>query len=190
MSIDTKPPMFWPVVILKRLLLLGWAVWLSLVFTTNVLDAAKAVGLLGTNWAFASGNFVFLCDTTKCYGTPAWLNGLLFAGVIAWEGLATGLFWLAAATFPRRDRRAAVWRYAAFTAALGLWLAFMIADEVFIAYPVERAHVGLFTAQLATLLAVELLPSFPRPLVPKLLFGNARPRNSVSAWGCETEFRG
>jgi hypothetical protein len=37
-------------------------------------------------------------------------------------------------------------------------LAFAIADEVLIAYPVEGTHLGLFTAHLATLLALELLP--------------------------------
>jgi hypothetical protein len=48
--------------------------------------------------------------------------------------------------------------YAAFTAGLVLWLAFLVADELCIAYPVEGTHARLFTAQLATLLSVELLP--------------------------------
>jgi len=42
-----------------------------------------------------------------------------------------------------------------------LWVkaaAFLVADEVFFAYPVEGTHLRLFTAQLATLLAIELLP--------------------------------
>ena len=47
--------------------------------------------------------------------------------------------------------------YAAFTAGLSLWLAFALADEVFVAYPVEGTHLRLFTAQLA----VELLPEGP-----------------------------
>ena len=42
--------------------------------------------------------------------------------------------------------------------SLLLWGAFLLADEVFIAYPVAATHLRLFTAQLATLLAVELLP--------------------------------
>jgi hypothetical protein len=58
--------------------------------------------------------------------------------------------------------------YAAFTAGLSLWLAFALADEVFVAYPVEGTHLRLFTAQLATLLAVELLPEGPpQPGGPK-----------------------
>jgi hypothetical protein len=141
---------------LKRTLLASWAAWLSVVFAANVADAMKAVGLLPESWAFASGNYRFLADTTARYGTPGWLNGLLFAGVICWEGAAAVLFWLACWAFRGRGVR-----YAAFTACLSLWLAFALADEVFIAYAVEGTHLRLFTAQLATLLAVELLPEGP-----------------------------
>jgi hypothetical protein len=137
---------------LKRGLLLFWAAWLSLVFVTNSLDAAKAAGLLGGSWAFASGNYAFLCQTTARYGTPGWVNAGLFAGVIAWEALAALLFWLAGWTYRNRLL------YPAFAAGLSLWAAFVLADEVFIAYAVAGTHWLLFTAQLATLLAVELLP--------------------------------
>src|SRR5262245_23114511 len=94
-------------VFLKRGLLLFWAAWLTVVFTTNLLDGVKVVGLLGNDWAFASGNYRFLTQTTARYGTPAWLNGLLFAGVICWEAIAAVLFWSAWGRFSRRgtDRR-------------------------------------------------------------------------------------
>ena len=90
-----------PVLFLKRALLLFWAAWLSVVFATNVLDGCKAVGLLGEGWAFASGNYRFLAETTARYGTPAWLNGLLFLGVVCGEGTAALLFWLAWLRFRR-----------------------------------------------------------------------------------------
>jgi hypothetical protein len=146
-----------PVLLLKRALLFFWAVWLSVVFATNVLDGCKGLGLLGEGWAFASGNYRLLTETTARYGTSAWLNGLLFLGVICWEGAAALLFWRAWLRFRRgnQGRRAL---YAAFTAGLTLWAAFLVADEVCIAYPVAGTHLRLFTAQLATLLAVELLP--------------------------------
>jgi hypothetical protein len=140
----------------KRTLLLFWAAWLTVVLTTNLLDGAKAVGLLEESWAFASGNYQFLRQTTARYGTPNWVNGLLFVGVICWEGVAV-LFWLAWGRFSGRGKgRRSV--YAAFTASLALWGAFLLADEVFIAYAVAATHLRLFTAQLITLLAVELLP--------------------------------
>jgi hypothetical protein len=146
-----------PAPLLKPGLVLFWAVWLTIVFATNVLDGCKALGWLGEGWAFASGNYRFLAETTARYGTPGWLNGLLFLGVIVWEGAAALLFWLAWLRYRRHhaERRLL---YAAFTVGLGLWSAFAIADELFIAYAVEGTHLRLLTAQLATLLAVELLP--------------------------------
>ena len=145
-------------VLLKRLLLVCWAVWLTVVFATNLADAAKALGLLPQGWAFASGNYQFLAETTARYGTPAWLNGVLFAGVIAWQGAAALVFWLACVQFRGKESRGGQTVYAAFIAGLSLWAAFMVADEVFIAYAVEAAHLRLFTAQLATLLVVEVVP--------------------------------
>jgi hypothetical protein len=150
-----------PAALLKRGLLGLWAAWLTVVFATNALDATKALGLLPEHWAFASGNYRFLAETTARYGAPGWLNGLLFAGVICWEGAAAVLFWLACRAFRGRGRRDIAVLYAAFAAGLSLWLAFALADEVFIRYEVEGAHLRLFTAQLMTLLAVELLPEGP-----------------------------
>jgi hypothetical protein len=154
-----------PVRFLKRALLLFWAVWLMMVFATNVLDGCKALGLLEEGWAFASGNYRFLTETTARYGTPAWLSGLLFLGVVGWEGAAALLFGLAWLRFGSGQGGRRV-LYAAFTAGLTLWAAFLVADEVFIAYVVAATHVRLFTAQLATLLAVELLPEIAPPTEP------------------------
>jgi hypothetical protein len=145
------------VILLKRLLLLFWAVWLSVVFLSNLADAGKELGLLGEPWAFASGNLRFIKETTARYGTTDLVNALLFAGVIIWEGIAALLFWRAAWTFRgKHSGRKAV--YYAFTSSLLLWGAFLIADEVCIAYPVESTHLRLFIAHLVTLLAIELLP--------------------------------
>lgn len=144
-------------IILKRCLLLFWAIWLTVVFATNALDGAKALGWLRENWAFASGNYRFLVETTARYGTPAWLDGLLFLGVICWEGTGAVLFWLAWLRFS--ERRV----YAAFVVSLTLWSAFAIADEVFIAYAVEGTHLRLFTAQLVSLLSIACLPESPFP---------------------------
>jgi hypothetical protein len=145
----------------KRALLALWAAWLTVVLTTNVLDGLKALGLLAPSWPFASGNYGFLSVTTARYGPPAWLNVVLFLGVIAWEGASAVLFWLAWWTY-RRPGAGTRWRYAAFASALSLWLAFATADEVFITYEVEGTHLRLFIAQLLTLLAVELLPEAGR----------------------------
>lgn len=106
--------------------------WLTIVLVTNLLDGCKALGWLGVGWPFASHNYRFLAETTSRCGTPAWLNGLLFLGVIAWEGAAALLFWLAWRRY-RRQQGDRWLLYAAFTVGLGLWSAFVIADELFIA---------------------------------------------------------
>jgi hypothetical protein len=72
------------------------------------------------------------------------------------------LFWLAWWAFRGKGREGTPALYAAFTASLSLWAAFAMADEAFIAYPVEGTHLRLLTSQLATLLAVELLPAGDR----------------------------
>jgi hypothetical protein len=145
------------VVLLKRLLLLLWAVWLSVVFLSNLADAGKGLGLLGEAWPFASGNWKLIQETTARYGAPAAVNAVLFAGVILWEGAAAVLFWRAGWGF-RGGSSARKAVYLAFTTSLLLWGAFLVADEVFIAYPLESTHLRLFVAQLVTLLAVDLLP--------------------------------
>jgi hypothetical protein len=152
------PPRAQPnALLLKQALLLLWAVWLTVVFVTNVLDGCKALGILRKDWAFASGNYHFLEGTTARYGPPAWLNALLFWGVLCWEGFAAVLFWLAWACYWGESHGRRV-LYAAFTVSVGLWLAFMVAEEVCIAYDVEGTHLRLLIAQLATLLVVGLLP--------------------------------
>jgi putative flippase GtrA len=81
----------------------------------------------------------------------------LFTGVIVWEGVATLLFWQAGWTFRGRGSGRKV-VYLAFTASLVLWGGFLMADEVFVAFPLESTHLRLFIANLLTLLAIELLP--------------------------------
>jgi hypothetical protein len=145
------------VILLKRLLLLFWAVWFTVVFLSNLASAGKALGLLDSSWAFASGNWKLILETTVRNSVPTALNAILFAGVIIWEGIAAVLFWRVGCRFRGRGLgRKGV--YLAFTTSLTLWAAFLVADEVCIAYAVAGTHLRLFVAHLVTLLAVELLP--------------------------------
>ena len=143
-------------VALKRGLLLFWAAWLTVVFTTNALDGLKALGLLAPAWPFAWGNYLFLAETTARYRSPGWLDGLLFLGVVAWEAVAAALFWRAGWRFRGREDPGVA--RVAFAFGLGLWAAFLLADELCIAYAVEGTHLRLFTSQLVTLLVLGLVP--------------------------------
>ena len=145
------------VIFFKRVLVFFWALWFSVVFLSNLADAGKGLGLLNESWAFASGNLTSIRETTARYGTPDLANWILFAGVIVWEGVAVVLFWRAGWRFRGRESGRKT-LYAAFTTSMLLWGAFLVADEIFIAYPLEGTHLRLFIAHLTTLLAVELLP--------------------------------
>jgi hypothetical protein len=139
---------------IPRGLLFFWAVWLSLVTLTNVLDGLKTLRLLPSGWAFASGNYAFMASTVAKYGTPGAVTALLFVGVVLWELLAASLFWRALAAH-RRDA-AGAWDAVrrAFTVSLALWAGFMLADETFFAFDAESTHVRLLIAQLASLLTI------------------------------------
>ena len=43
--------------VIKRLTLIFWAAWLSVVVTTNVLDGLRALGALPGSFRFVSGNW-------------------------------------------------------------------------------------------------------------------------------------
>jgi hypothetical protein len=142
---------------LKRGLLFFWALWMTVVFLTNLFDFLKVQGVLPGSWSFASGNYGFMEEVTAVHQTPPALVLVLFLGVIVWEAAAAVLLWRAFMLF-QGVLRGMDAVYAAFAVSLALWAAFMLADEVFISYGVEGTHMAIFTAQIATLLAIRLLP--------------------------------
>jgi hypothetical protein len=137
--------------------LLFWALWLSLVSLTNVLDGLKSLRMLPSGWAFASGNYAFMASVTARYQTPVALTALLFAGVVLWEIVAAALFWRALAEHRRNALGAEDAVRSAFTISLALWAAFMLADETFFAFDAESTHIRIFIAQLVSLIVVRWL---------------------------------
>ncbi len=146
------------IITLKRGLLLFWVLWLTVVCTTNGLDGLKAVGLLGAGWKITSGNYALIVQTTAIVSAAAWMNALLFLGVILWEGTAAVLFWRAWQSFRGRLSRNLRPMHTAFAVGLALWTAFVIVDEVLIAYAIDAVHMRIFIAQLGTYLAICLVP--------------------------------
>lgn len=147
---------------LKRLLLLFWAAWLSLVVVFNTTDALRALAVLPDSFSFVSGNYQTIREVLAPFDLPEMLGGALFAGVIAWQALCAVLFWICGCTFTgfKTGRRTQL-LVITFAASLGLWGAFQIACELFpspLAYRLSGTHRLLFTETLATLLAVTLLP--------------------------------
>jgi hypothetical protein len=145
---------------IKQLVLLLWAVWLTLVVVLNTFDALKGAGRLPASFKFASTNFMSIVQVTAIYSTPRWLAWLLFAGAVAWEALAAGLLWRA---FFLGASMAAV--NVAFFVALGLWGAFILVDEFFLTFITESSggyslaatHRSIFTSFLVSLVAMHVL---------------------------------
>ena len=144
--------------LLKRGLLLFWCLWITIVVMMNVGDALVAMGLFPDDWKLASGNYHAMVTVTSVYGTPHWLDGLLFAGVILWESVCMVFFWRAFGRY--RSGTAGHWRtiYLAFTGLLALFAGFILADEVAHKYGIEGDHRGIAILLLASLLALQLLP--------------------------------
>jgi hypothetical protein len=139
-------------------LLLFWSLWFSIVLLTNSFEGLKKAGILPDRWKFASDNFSAIEKTLSIYTPPGWLAGFLFTGILLWQGLVVIFMWVAWA----RSFQAGSLQFealdTAFTLSIGLWLAFLLADEILMEYDVKIDHLLLFLAQLATLLALHLLP--------------------------------
>lgn len=136
-----------------------WSLWLFIMFLTNLFEGLKLIRLVPPYWKFASQNFQAVAEATGVYHAPQWIPRFLFLGVLLWQCGTLALFGRAVIVSFAHGSSIAGPVNAAFASSLGLLAAFMIADEVFKQYDVERAHVLFFIAQLVTLLALHLLPA-------------------------------
>ncbi len=142
----------------RRGLLLFWALWLSVVAVTNVLNALVAAGDLPAGFAFSSGNWGWIGQTMNPLGVPLWLRAVMFAGVIVWEATAAVAFWVAFTRFRDRPLVGEPAAVAACVINLSLWAAFQILDEVFLAYEPEAVHRVIFGNMILTTAVLYLLP--------------------------------
>jgi hypothetical protein len=144
---------------IKRITLLFWAAWLSVVSATNVLDGLKSLDALPSTFKFVSGNWQWINQVMDPLDIPRGLQAALFAGAIAWEALAAMLFWRAVATYRGRPLAQEKPTIYACGVNLALWAAFQVLDEVFMAYEPEGVHRAIFISQIATLLLLQWPPS-------------------------------
>ncbi len=145
------------ITIIKTGLVLFWSLWLTIVFLTNLFEGLQYLRVIPESWKFISQNYAMIPKTVAIYDSPPWLAGLFFLGVLAWQGLALVLLWVAYEQMVSSGMAALPWVDAAFAALLALFGAFMIADEIFRAYDHQAGHMQIFIAQLVTLLAVHQL---------------------------------
>jgi hypothetical protein len=145
-----------PAVTFKRLLLLFWAVYFSIVALTNVVSLLDELSAI--HWTFLdSGNFDYMYSVTKVYEVGTGVTKILFVGAIAIELVGAVLFWRAFLTF----RDAVAGRVAAFQALSWgtlVWVAFILMAEFFIGYDAEPSLRELLVIMIASALAIALIP--------------------------------
>ena len=147
-------------------LVLFWAIWLSVVSATNVFDALKQLGLLPPGFTLASYNFDLIAETIGPHGIPPLGAAILFAGVILWQLLASGLLWRAWWNLVGGAPGTAAEVTQAFAISLGLWAAFLIATELTVSYATAATHKATLIAQLVSLIVIRLrdrAPEAPQP---------------------------
>ncbi len=141
--------------LIKRGLLLFWGSYFTIVLASNVTDGLKAMAVVPETVRFVSGNYALVERVTSIYAVPAAAVALLYIGVLLWQAAVAGLFWRAFAAWRGGGVPDVNLANAAFAGGLGLWAAFILVDELFIAYEIaglEATHVALLSAQLLSLL--------------------------------------
>ena len=150
------------VITLKRGLLLFWALWLSVVVTTNVLDRLPSGPFLPYAVVPVRIDWSWINRTMDPLDVPRPVQALMFSGVVLWEALAAALFWPALVAYRGLPLGQEPTVIAASAVNLGLWAAFQVLDEVFLAYSPEVVHRDIFVSQLLTLVVLCVLSDPPR----------------------------
>ncbi len=145
---------------IKGLILIFWAAWLSVVASTNILNALQALELVPATFRFVSGNWAWINQVMDPLGLPRGLQAFLFAGVIGWESIAAVCYWRAVGAYRGRTLSHEPEVLLACFVNLALWSVFQVLDEVVLAFQPEAVHRAIFVAQLAALVVL-WLPSDP-----------------------------
>jgi hypothetical protein len=145
-------------VAIKRGLLLYWSLWFTIVFAMSVFAGLQELGVIDKGWEIAPGRFALISSTTAIYGVPAGAHGVWMLGVIVWEGIAVGAFWRTFYKFHGLKNAGGRALAVAFLLALSLYATFLLADKFPVNHLYEATHLKIFVAQVASLLAIYLLP--------------------------------
>jgi hypothetical protein len=144
-------------------LLAFWALYFGIVALSNLTDLLRSIHLLPADWRWVSGNLAFMASATGKFGVPAWVNPILLAGVIAWQGVAAVLFWRATRAGGREELGPP------FMVGISLWVVFVLLDEFLLIFETgaEATHLRLLIAQLVTLVFLQLEQVLERSTLPR-----------------------
>jgi hypothetical protein len=145
--------------ILCRGLLFFWSAWFSIVFASNLADGLQQAGLLPETWRFASGNFGLIVQSIEIFSLEKAWAVILFGGVLITQLGVSVLFWrafLIRASLARPVDQKVV---QAFALGIGLFAAFLVADEILVVYHrfsgLETTHFLILCALLLSYLVID-----------------------------------
>jgi hypothetical protein len=165
----------WPVgLVLKRLVLVFGATYLAMVCVTNLVNFSNAVA--GTHVTFLnSQNSDYIASIVKVYSVPHWFDEVAVLGAAFIEGIGAVLFVRALRGY-RGGGVGISEVYQALTWNIGVWFAFIVGTEFFIAYPSEAPFRELLGLALLMTVVITLVPDSPSPADP---LGSPRTRRDA-----------
>ena len=148
-----------PGLVLKLLVLTFGATYLGMVAATNLVNLVASI--TDQHWTFLnSGNSDYIASIVKIYSFPSWTDNVFVLGAAVIEGIGCALFVRALLRYRGRGI-GALEAYQALTWNIGVWFAFIVGTEFFIAYPSESPFRELLALGLLMTLVVALVPNAP-----------------------------
>jgi hypothetical protein len=141
---------------IKQLVLAFGAAFLGMVALTNLVDLLSEA--VGGDWTFLNArNTGYVASVVDVYSWPGWFDELVVAGALVLEGVGALLFVRALVRY-RGGGTGVVEAYQALAWNLGVWFAFIIGSEFFLAYGSEGTFRELFGLALLMVLVVVVVP--------------------------------
>lgn len=143
---------------LKQLVLLFGAVFLGIVALTNLVNLVSAAT---TDWTFLNAqNTGYVESVIAIYDAPTWADELVVLGALLIEGIGALLFVRALLRY-RGGGTGGVEAYQALAWNIGVWFAFIIGTEFFLAYGSEGTFRELFALALLMTVVIAVVPDEP-----------------------------
>ena len=140
---------------LKQLVLAFGALFLGIVALTNLLNL---LSVATTDWAFLnSGNTDYVASVVEVYSWPGWFPELVVLGALLIEGTGAVLFVRALLRY-RGGGTGVVEAYQALLWNVGVWIAFIVGAEFFLAYGSEGTFRELLALALLMAVVVSVVP--------------------------------
>jgi hypothetical protein len=143
-------------VLLKRLLMLFWTMYFSVLSLANLVELLGQLNVL--DWTFLKSGYIdYMTSFVSVYGLGSEATTLLLTAAWMIQVAAAILFWRALLRLGRRVGGQAA-AYAALCWGTFVWTAFVFMSELFTAYETEASFRELLMIMIATALAIAWIP--------------------------------